>query len=336
MQKKFKILLIALPLAAVAFMMAGRAGRGVAVEVTHPVLGQAVKAIYATGTVEASVMMPIASRVAARLTELNVDEGSDVTKGQQLAQLEDADVQNALRELRTREDFARRDYERNAQLVKRGILAKQAFDKSQTDWVAAKSATARAEAEANYLRLTAPADGRIIRRDGEIGQLIAANQAVFWLSCCAPLRISAEVDEEDIAGVQPNQKVLIRADAFPDQIFNGVVQTITPKGDPVARSYRVRIGFVEENIPLLIGMTTEVNIILQEKENALLVPVGAIEKNQLWVAEDGHAKQRSVTLGIRGREKIEILEGASEKDLVLVKRPAGLSVGDRLHEKLLP
>jgi multidrug resistance efflux pump len=42
--------------------------------------------------------------------------------------------------------------------------------------------------------------------------------------------------------VQPGQKVLIRADAFPDQVYEGSVQNITPKGDPVSRSYRVRIG----------------------------------------------------------------------------------------------
>lgn len=65
------------------------------------------------------------------------------------------------------------------------------------------------------MTLLAPAAGRIIRRDGEFGQLIEAGHKLFWISCCDQLRVSAEVDEEDIPLVKPGQKVLIRADAFP-------------------------------------------------------------------------------------------------------------------------
>lgn len=93
------------------------------------------------------------------------------------------------------------------------------------------------------------------------------------------LRVSAEVDEEDIVLVRVGQKVLIRSDAFPNQIFYGRVKSITPKGDPIARSYRVRINFSENN-PLLIGMTAETNIIVHEKKNALLLPVSSISETK--------------------------------------------------------
>ena len=135
----------------------------------------------------------------------------------------------------------------------------------QADWEKAKALRERAEAEAHYLDLVAPAAGTIIRRDGEIGQIIAADKPLLWMSCCAPLRVSAEVDEEDIAQVRPGQEVLIRADAFPGQIFHGTVQAITPKGDPVARTYRVRVSLPKDT-PLMIGMTAETNIVLRKAE----------------------------------------------------------------------
>jgi len=147
-------------------------------------------------------------------------------------------------------------------LAGRQVVARTAYDRAKADWEKARAAAAQAAALAGYLQLVAPADGTIIRRDGEIGQMIGANQTVFWLSCCAPLRISAEVDEEDIAQVRPGQEVLIRSDAYPGRLFHGKVQAVTPKGDPVARSYRVRISLTADT-PLMIGMTTETNIVLR-------------------------------------------------------------------------
>ncbi|MCB2082422.1 MAG: efflux RND transporter periplasmic adaptor subunit, partial [Rickettsiales bacterium] len=254
------------------------------VAVVQPVHGPAVQAVYATGTVEAAVMMPIAPRVTARLKKLHVDEGSQVTKDQLLAELEDQDLQQVLKELQVRESFAREDYERKKSLYAQHVISETTYDKARTDWQAAQAAVARAEAESDFTKLIAPADGRIIRRDGEEGQLIPANQAIFWLTCCSELRISAEVDEEDIALVKAGQEVLIRADAFPEQTFKGTVQSITPKGDAVARSYRVRIGFAEDT-PLMIGMTAETNIIIRETKDALLIPSVAVSRNTVWLVQ---------------------------------------------------
>ena len=105
------------------------------------------------------------------------------------------------------------------------------------------------------MALTTPADGQVIRRDGEVGDFIPSNQPVFYLAKSgSPLRISADVDEEDIPLVKAGDKVLIKADAFPDRIFDGQVSDVTPKGDPIARSYRVRIALPSDTA-LKIGMT---------------------------------------------------------------------------------
>ncbi len=83
--------------------------------------GMAVEAVYATGTVEAGIMLPIAPRVAGRLVELAADEGQDVVKGQVLAQLEDNDLRKNIEELRAREVYARKDFGRKSELVKKGF-----------------------------------------------------------------------------------------------------------------------------------------------------------------------------------------------------------------------
>lgn len=300
--------------------------------VTRPQRGPAVQAVYATGSVEATVMLPIAPRITARLVELHADEGQQSKQDQLLARLEDDDLLQTIRELEAREKYARREYERDAVLIKRKAIPESRFDNARMQWDASKAALARAKAEQGFLQLVAPADGRIIRRDGEVGELIPANQPIFWFSCCAPLRISAEVDEEDIPLVEPGQKVLISADAFPGEVYHGQVQSITPKGDPVARSYRVRISF-DNNAPLQIGMTAETNIIIRESQDALLVPTSAVTQQSLWLVEDGRLKQQSVTVGAKGPEQTEIIKGVTEESSVAVNPGADWVEGQRVSSQ---
>ncbi|HUZ75592.1 MAG TPA: efflux RND transporter periplasmic adaptor subunit [Stellaceae bacterium] len=301
-----------------------------AVFVVHPVRGPAVQAVYATGTVEATVMVPIAARTAARLVALEADEGTVVQKGQVLAQLEDDDLRRSIDEAIAEERYARSEFDRMTTLLARGVISHSAFDRAKADWEKAKAVADRAAVQADFLKLVAPADGRIIRRDGEIGQLIGANQAVFWMSCCGPLRIAAEVDEEDIAQVRPGQAVLIRADAFPGQIFNGTVQSVTPKGDPVARSYRVRI-VLPEGSPLMIGMTAETNIILRRDENAWLLPAAAVADDSVWVVTDGHVVRRKVTLGAKTATEVEIRAGVAAQDWIVANAEVNLAAGDAVR-----
>jgi multidrug efflux system membrane fusion protein len=304
------------------------------IEVTHPTRGAAVLAVYATGTVEATVMLPVASRISAKLAELNVDEGSKVKKGQILARLEDADLQSGLRQLQLQEDLTKKTHDRAVALLKNGFITRANYDLAKANWESAKALSAKAASETNFLKLLAPDDGLIIKRDGEIGQLIPAQQPVFWMSCCAPLRISVEVNEEDIVQVKSGQEVLIRADAFPDQIFNGKVQSITPKGDPISRTYRVRVQFVE-NVPLQIGMTAETNIIISKNDHALLVPTTAISDHKLWLVKDNKLVQQEIQQGAKGLKSVEILSGVAEGDTIVVQPTATLKSGASVRTHLV-
>jgi RND family efflux transporter MFP subunit len=154
---------------------------------------------------------------------------------------------------------------------------------------------------------------------------------VFYLARSrTPPRIDADVDEEDIALVKVGQQVLIHADAFPDKVFNGQVSEITPKGDPVARSYRVRIGLPADT-PLMIGMTAETNIVIASRTHALLVPSTSLDGDHVWIVRDGHALPQRVGIGARGAERIEILNGISDSDTVVVQPASTLRVGQRVR-----
>jgi RND family efflux transporter MFP subunit len=300
----------------------------VAVEVVAPTRGPAVDAIYATGTVEPTVMLPIAPRVAGRLVELNTDEGTKVRKGQVLARLDDADLVSSVAELEARARFAQDQLRRTQELVKRGVSAAIDLDRARSDADAADAQVRRARAQRDFTALRAPADGTIIRRDGEIGQFIPAGQAVFYLSCCAPLRVTAEVDEEDIPRVYVGQRAVLRADALPDATIEAVVADVTPKGDPVARSYRVRLKLPQPGA-LQVGMTVDANLIVAERANALLVPTTSLRDGAVWVVRDGRLAKQAVKIGVSGDARTEVLSGLDDRAQVVAQPAETLVEGRR-------
>lgn len=288
------------------------------VDAVHPVIGPAVQAVYATGTVEPSVMFPVAPRSASRLVALFVDEGQKVSAGEILAQLEDQDVQKSLEAARVEEVLARKEYDRKANLLRQKAMPKNELDQAEAALATATARVAEVEATLAYMKLTAPNGGTVIRRDGEVGALIATNQAVFWLAAAdSGLRVSTEVDEEDIPFVKSGQKALIRADAFPGKVFEGKVLSITPKGDPVSRSYRVRIS-LDAQSPLMIGMTAEANIVVREEQAAMLLPSTALRGDSVWIFAGDTLERRRVTVGARTPATVEIREGVALQDIVVM------------------
>ena len=295
-----------------------------------PTRGPAIDAIYATGLVEPSLEIRVAPRTPGRLAELRVDEGDTVKAGQLLARLDDDEPRAAVAELEARAAYARTQFERTAKLRATGLIAQEPVDRARSDLDAASATLRRAREQLGYTRLVAPTAGRVIRRDGEVGEYVAVNQVLFHLAGQAPLRVAAEVDEEDVPRIRPGLPVMLRTDAFPDRVFDGTVSDITPRGDPVSRSYRVRIALVGEP-PLQVGMTTEANVVLERRDDALLVPATAVVDDAVWLVEGGRAVKRKVRAGVRATDRVEILDGLGPAERFIAAPPAGLREGSRVE-----
>ena len=304
------------------------------VDVVRASRGPAVKAIYATGTVETSEMLPIAPRTSGRIKELLADEGSRVKEGEVLAKLESDESDAMLSQLKSRVDISKREFDRQQNLLKGGATTRELYERARSELDVSEGALQAEVARRDYLLLKAPKDGVILRRDGELGQYIPSNETIFWFSSNNPTRISAEVDEEDISQVKVGQKVLIRSDAFKDEVFEGKIASITPKGDPVARSYRVRIGLNGET-PLLIGMTAENNIIIREESNALLAPTSGLVKGYMWIAKNSFLEKRKVEVGAKGPDQAEILSGLNDGEEVLVNPLPQFKEGQRVKVNIV-
>jgi RND family efflux transporter MFP subunit len=295
-----------------------------------PVRGTAVEIVYATGAVEPVRWARVASVIRDRIVEICDCEGKEVSKGDVLARLDDKDVRAQLQELRAREDFAKRELQRQTELIGRGSTTTQAYERASMDLRAVQGLiSVQIEKLADYT-ITAPIDGVVLRRDGEVGEIADVGQILFRIGVLKPLQIVAEVNEEDIPRVKVGQTVLLRTDAFAGQRLTGKVREVTLIGDPVAKTYRIKVALPDDTL-LLPGMSVEANVVTREKPDALLVPADAAMGTSVFVVDGARVRKRDVGIGIRGTRAVEILSGLTESDRVVSPVPSNLTDGRRVR-----
>lgn len=305
-------------------------GRGPVVSAVAPTRGTAVEIVYATGAVQPVRWAKVTSLIRQRLIEICDCEGEPVKRGDVLARLDDKEIRAQLQELKAREDFAKREVSRTTELIGRGATTVQAHEKALTDLRQIQGLLSVLMERVDQYTITSPIDGIVLRKDGRVGEIVEAGTVLFRVGEPQPLEVEAEVNEEDIPRVAVGQLVLFRTDAFPERRIEGKVREITPMGDPVSKTYRIRIDLPSDT-PLRIGMSVEANIITREKENALLVPADAIQGAHVFVVDGNLARRREVKAGIRGTRAVEILDGLTEKDRVVSPVSAAVTDGGRVR-----
>lgn len=292
--------------------------------------GPAIEAVYATGSVEPVQLARVGPALRGRLMAVLVEEGQRVTQGQVMARLDDREAHARLVELEARAAFAQEDLNRTRQLVARDIATRAQADRAESEARATRSAFEAQQRRLDDYAVRAPAAGVVLRRDAEIGEIVDTPAVLFQVGEIRPLRVTAEVDEEDIARVQPGQRALIRAEAFPGQALPATVATITPMGNSSRKAYRVRLALPDDT-PLLIGMTVEANIVLREDPAAVLVPGSAVREGRVFLVQDGIARARPVRPGVQGPRMTEIREGLRPGERIILNPPAGLADGQGVH-----
>lgn len=305
-------------------------GRGIAVTEAIVVRGTAAEIVYGTGSVEPLRWARVATLIQGRIVERCRCEGKAVKAGDLLARLDDREAQATLRELRAREEFDRKEVERQRQLAARNVTTTQLLERAESDLLRTQALIAGQIQRIDQHRLVSPMDGIVLREDGEVGEVVNSNTILFQVGLPKPLQLVASVNEEDIPRVVVGQTVLLRTDAFLHERLTGSIREITPAGDPVARTFRIRVA-LPDNTPLRVGMNVEANVIVREKADVLLVPAAALSQDTVFVVEDSRAVRRPVKIGIRGAQMLEVLDGLKEGERVVSPVPSDLRNGMRVR-----
>ena len=193
-------------------------------------------------------------------------------------------------------------------------------------------------------RVYSPMNGIVTAKFVQIGQIISSGistttggTTVMTISDFSRLFINANVDESFIGQVETGQRVIITVDAFSGQSFEGIVDRISPVGENVSNvvTFETRIEVTSENKNLLMPeMTADVEIVVAEKQDVLTIPSSALQRegpNYFVMVADGggEGERREVVIGINDGNKVEIVSGLSEADVVLVSQADEGSVWSR-------
>ncbi len=188
--------------------------------------------------------------------------------------------------------------------------------------------------------IRAPFDGIITQTGGDNGAFVtptsfssSTGSATFIATLASDLEVVAKVPEVDIGQIKPGQLVDIRTDAFPKEVFKGVVRLIAPeaKEDATQRgviTFEVRVRITTGKDKLLSKMSTDLNFLGEKLADALIVPTVAIATNKgqtgvLVVGEDKKPKFKSVTIGPNIGNETQIMEGIQPGEAVFVALPEG-------------
>jgi RND family efflux transporter MFP subunit len=313
-----KLKRLVLPLLLVGGAVAGWLwwSRPVIVDVAQARTGTAAEVVYATGVVEPVSWAKVTPAIRARIAWHCNCEGESVRTGHVLARLDESTLVAELSQATARRDWLASEMNRQTDLVSRGTSSRVNLERTQTELLQAEGFIAALQARRSDYVLVAPMDGVVLRSDGHVGEIAGTIEPLFWVGPPRPLRVVSDVNEEDIPRVVTGQKTLLRNDGFTDRVLDAHVADITPKGDPVTKTFRVYLGLPADT-PLRIGMSVEANIVLREKADALLVPADAVRENRVQVLRGDRAESVAVRTGIRGTRGIEIIEGVSAGETVL-------------------
>src|SRR6202163_1646781 len=294
------------------------------------VLGPVSEAVYGTGTVEPERWAKVVPLQRRRLVELCRCEGQAVKAGQVLGRQDDAEEVSALHELEIKNDQLARDLDRASRDRDKSEAQKTEYEQRSTQFEQSKSRMSAQKARIDSLVLRAPLDGMVLRRDGEVGEIVGPTEVLFWVGPPTPMQVVAEINEEEITRIAAGQKAFLRSEAFSAQALRATVSQITPKGDPTRKTFRVYLRLPPDT-PLRIGMTVEVNIIYREKTAAVVVPAEAVIDNAVQVVRDGKVERIPITVGIRGSRNVEIIGDVRQDATVLSPARADLADATRVR-----
>jgi RND family efflux transporter MFP subunit len=328
----FAVVLAAVGIAAVggAYLKYPDVFRPPTVTTATAMLAPVSEAIYGTGTVEPERWAKVVPLQRRRLVELCRCEGQTVKTGQVLGRQDDAEEVGALHELEINQEQLVRDLNRAEPDRDKNDAARTVYEQRFTQLEESKSRISAQKVRIDSLVLRAPLDGMVLRRDGEMGEIVGPTDVLFWVGPPAPMQVVAEINEDEITGIAVGQKAFLRSEAFVTQALRATVSQITPKGDPARKTFRVYLGLPRDT-PLRIGMTVEVNIIYREKSAAVVVPAEAVVDNTVQVVSDGKVQRIPVSVGIRGNRNFEIIGNVSKDTIVLSPARMDLADGTRVH-----
>ncbi|MGQ0666346.1 MAG: efflux RND transporter periplasmic adaptor subunit [Nitrospiraceae bacterium] len=311
-----------------------------------------------TADISPHQVVNIFSRVDGYIAKLHVDKGDFVTPSQLLIEIDHTDYQHAVNQAKANLAAGRAKVaqqvaavrntkltlDRMQALIIDQFVSQQDVDTAQVNFETATAAleslhaqvkqmeVALAQAETNltYSYIRAPFGGYIAERNLDTGAYVTSataststmSRGMLTLHDIDTVRILVEVVEKDIPLVKIGQHAEVRAEAYPDQVFEGTVTRIVQALNRATRTMTMEIDLPNKDRRLKGGMFARVEVMVGTHPQAIQIPIDAVSRLEdvqyVYVARDGKAQRVNVKIGARDGNRVEITEGLSGDEQVIV------------------
>jgi HlyD family secretion protein len=342
---------------------------------TAPVTrGTVARAVSASGTVNPILTIIVGSYISGVITEQDADYNTQVKKGQPCAKIDPRPYQTVadqnkaeltmataqLQKDKANLAYAKITYERDAELLKRGVVSQDTFDNAHAayDQAAAQivvdqatiqqreASLEAAQVNLDYTNIVSPVDGTVVSRNITIGQTVAASFQTPTLFLIATdltkMEVDTNVSESDVGGVKEGDKAIFTVEAYPNRLFNGTVVQVRQAPQTVENvvTYDIVVAVDNTEHLLMPGMTATTRIITEQRHNVLRVPDEALrfslsQAATTVVSETGGAPTsgmgKTQVWALRDGRPVQIfLEVGIDEDTYSEVQHGDLLVGDQV------
>ncbi|CUS34435.1 putative Acriflavine resistance protein acrA [Candidatus Nitrospira nitrosa] len=332
--------------------------RVVTVGIAPPIRADIDIRLAYTADISPYQVVNIFSRVDGYIAMLHVDKGDFVKTNQLLVEIDHTDYHHAVNQAKAnlsaakakvaQQDAVLRNakltFDRMQTLIKDQFVSQQDLDNAQVNLDAARAAQDSLQAQVNqmevalaqsernltYSYIRAPFEGYVAERNLDTGAYVSSataststmSRGIMSLHDINTVRVLIEVVERDIPLVQVGQKAELRAEAYPDHVFEGTVTRIVQALNRATRTMTVEVDLPNGDRRLKGGMFARVEVLVGTHRQALQIPIDAVsrleETQYVYVVRDGKARRVEVEVGARSRNRIEITKGLTGNESVIV------------------
>ncbi len=275
---------------------------------------------FTNGTVISNEEVDLKPEIAGKITKILFSEGKFVKKGELLVKLNDADWQAQLKKATAKLELLNLKENRQRKLLDNNNVSKEEYDVATNDVITQKAEIDYLKAMIDKTEIKAPFDGIVGLRYVSEGAYISPTTNIAKLQNISSLKIDFSIPQKYSNVLKIGDKIKFRIPST-DIYSTATIYAIEPKIDQMTRTIKMR-AITQNTSKLHSGSYTEVEILLDEIDTALLIPTEAlipdIDGEKCFVYTNGAALSNNITIGLRTKNDIQITDGLDEGDTVIV------------------
>ena len=292
------------------------------------------------GTVEESFAVSLSFSNMGTVERVLVSEGEYVRKGQLLAVLNSSTAQNAYDVSKSTLHQAQDAYDRLKPLHEKGSITDIKFIEVETGLEQAKAMEAISRKSVEDCKLYAPISGIISKRSIEKGVNVMPGVSAFKLVSIDEVNINVSISENEISDIRIGQLATVMVSALGNKEYKGIVNKKGVEGNPISRTYDIKIRFKNPQSELMPGMICKVFLHNNKNDDTqkIIIPNKSVQissenKQFVWLTDGNTAKRRFITVGSLSDYGIVVENGLSEGDKLIIEGFQKVSEGMKISIK---